>query len=73
MDGVAAEVAEEVLVFFEDGDGDALAGEKEAEHDACRTSADDAAGGGESGRGWAHVWDEGSKQLDNASKDSSGD
>ena len=26
MDGVAAEVAEEVLVFFEDGDGDALAG-----------------------------------------------
>ena len=26
VDGVAAEVAEEVLVFFEDGDGDALAG-----------------------------------------------
>ena len=45
MDGVAAEVAEEVLVFFEDGDIDAGAGEEEAEHDACGASADDAAGG----------------------------
>jgi hypothetical protein len=45
MDGVAAEVAEEVFVFFEDGDGDALTREKEAEHDAGRASADDAAGG----------------------------
>ena len=47
MDGVAAEVAEEVRVFFEDGDGDALAGQEVAEHDACRASADDAAGGRE--------------------------
>ena len=45
MDGVAAEVAEEVGVLFEDGDGDAGAGEQVAEHHACRTSADDAAGG----------------------------
>jgi len=47
MDGVAAEVAEEVLVLFEDGDGDALAGEKETQHDTGGASADDAAGGGE--------------------------
>ena len=47
MDGVAAEVAEEVLVFFEDGDGDTLAGEEETEHDAGGASADDAAGGRE--------------------------
>ena len=47
MDGVTAKVAEEVCVFFEDGDGNALTGEKEAEHDACRASADDAAGCGE--------------------------
>ena len=47
MDGVPAEVAEKVCVFFEEGDGDALAGEEIAEHDACRASADDAAGGGE--------------------------
>ena len=46
MDGVAAEVAEEVCVLFEDGDVDALAGEEEAEHDAGGASADDAAGGG---------------------------
>ena len=54
MDGVAAEVAEEVRVFFEDGDGDALAGEEVAEHDACRASADDAAGGRELVSGLAH-------------------
>ena len=47
MDGVAAEVAEEVFVFFEHGDVDAGAGEEEAEHDAGRASADDAGGGGE--------------------------
>ena len=45
VDGVAAEVAEEVGVLFEDGDGEAGAGEQQAEHDPCRTSADDAAGG----------------------------
>jgi hypothetical protein len=47
MDGVAAEVAEEVFVFFKYGDVDALTGEQEAEHDAGRSSADDAAGSGE--------------------------
>ena len=45
MDGVAAEVAEEVGVLFEHGDGDAGAGEEIAEHDAGRASANDAAGG----------------------------
>lgn len=45
MDGVAAEVAEEVLVFFEDGDIDAGASEEEAEHDSGGATADDAAGG----------------------------
>ena len=45
MDGIAAEVAEEVLVFFEHGDAVAVAGEKEAEHHAGRASAYDAAGG----------------------------
>ena len=47
MNGVAAKVAEEVHVFFEDSDGDTLACQEESEHDAGRTSADDAAGGGE--------------------------
>ena len=45
MDGVAAEVAEEVGVFFEDDDVDAGAGEEEAEHHAGGAAADDAAGG----------------------------
>ena len=45
MDGVAAEVTEEILVLFEDGDVDALAGEEEGEHHAGWASADDAAGG----------------------------
>jgi hypothetical protein len=45
VNGVAAEVTEEVGVFFEDGDGNALPGEQVAEHDACGASADDAAGG----------------------------
>jgi hypothetical protein len=44
VDGVAAEVAEEVFVFFEDGDMVAIAGEEEAEHHACGTSAHDAGG-----------------------------
>jgi hypothetical protein len=34
VDGVAAEVAEEVGMLFEDGDGDAGAGEEVAEQDA---------------------------------------
>ena len=54
MDGVAAEVSEEVIVFFEDGDVDTVAGQKETEHDAGGASADDAAGGGELVSGWAH-------------------
>ena len=58
MDGVAAKVAEEVRVFFEEGDGDALARQKETEHDACGASADDAAGG--FGGGW-HRWEKGSR------------
>ena len=45
MDGVAAEVAEEIFVLFEDGDVDALAGEEERKHHACGASADDATGG----------------------------
>ena len=45
VDGVAAEVAEEVLVFLEDGDMVTSAGEEESEHHAGRTSAYDAAGG----------------------------
>ena len=56
MNGVAAEVSEEVFVFFKDGDGDALAGKKKAEHDACGASADDAGGGGERIIVWAHGW-----------------
>jgi hypothetical protein len=40
MDGVAAEVAEEVCVLFKDGDGDVGAGEQEAEHDSSGASAD---------------------------------
>jgi len=46
VDGVAAEVAEEVFVFFEDGDADTGAREEEAEHDAGGASADDAGCGG---------------------------
>jgi hypothetical protein len=40
-------------VLFEDGDGDAGAGEQEAEHDSGRASADDAAGGV---CGWRISW-----------------
>jgi len=54
VDGVTAKVAEEVCVFFEDGDGNALAREKEAEHNSCRASADNAAGGGERVAGRTH-------------------
>jgi hypothetical protein len=45
VNGVAAEIAEEVGVFFEDEDFDAGAGEKEAEHHAGGAAACDAAGG----------------------------
>jgi hypothetical protein len=44
VDGVAAEVAEEVLMLFEDGDGDALARKEIAEEDTGGATADDAAG-----------------------------
>ena len=63
MDGVAAEVAEEVFVFFKDGDIDALAGEQEAEHDAGGASAYDAAGSGERSGGGRHLADERSKLV----------
>jgi len=51
VDGVAAEVAEEVFVFFEDGNFDSGAGEEEAEHDSGGASTDDAAGGVQGGAG----------------------
>ena len=44
VDGVAAEVAEEVAVLFDDDDGDACSGEEHAEHHPGGTAADDAAG-----------------------------
>src|ERR1700692_4150822 len=44
VNGVAAEIAEEVGVFFEDEDFDASAGEKEAEHYAGGAASCDAAG-----------------------------
>jgi len=58
MDGVAAEVAEEVGVFFKNCDSDALAREKVAEHDSGGTSSDDAAGGCERICGGGHLADE---------------
>jgi hypothetical protein len=45
MDGIAAKVAEEVLVFFEHRDLDTLFGKKIGEHYARRAAADDATGG----------------------------
>ena len=57
VDGVAAEVAKEVFVLFEDGDVVAVSGEEIAEHHAGWASAYDAAGG----FGDRHRWDEGSK------------
>ncbi len=43
--GIAAEIAKEVTVLFEYSDLNAGAGEQKAEHNASRTTADDAAGG----------------------------
>jgi hypothetical protein len=43
MDGVSAEVAQEIAVFFEDEDFDARAGQKEPEHHAGGSSAYNAA------------------------------
>jgi len=63
MDGVAAEVSEEVFVLFEHGDVVAVAGEEIGEHHASGASAYDAAGGLERWRGGGHRWDEGSKGL----------
>ncbi|GFO83305.1 MAG: hypothetical protein A49_29320 [Methyloceanibacter sp.] len=39
MDGVAAKIAEKILVLFEDGDLHARAREQKAEHDAGWTAA----------------------------------
>ena len=61
MNGVTAEVAEEIFVFLEDGDLMSIAGEEIAEHHSGGTPAYDAAaslcgfGGGRS-----HRWSEGS-------------
>jgi hypothetical protein len=45
MNGVAPEIAEEVAMFFEDGDGDFRASQEVAEHDARGSAAYYAAGG----------------------------
>jgi hypothetical protein len=45
MDGVAAEVAQKIVMFFEDGDVDAGAGKQVGKHHAGGAAADDAAGG----------------------------
>ncbi len=45
MNGIAAKVAKEVLVFFEDRNGDAFPGEQKAQHDSGGAAADDAARG----------------------------
>jgi hypothetical protein len=78
VNGVAAEIAEEVGVFFEDEDFDASTGEKKAEHYAGGAASCDAAGGccgwrGEIGRhgaslGWrvCHVYGAGRNRVYNA-------
>jgi hypothetical protein len=43
MKRVAAKVAQEILVLFQDDDIDAITGEKKAGHHACRSAAHDAA------------------------------
>ena len=45
MDGVAAEIAQEIGVLFQHRDGDAGARQQEAEHHPGRSAAGDAAGG----------------------------
>src|SRR5215831_2144408 len=50
VDGVAAEVAQEVGVLLEHHDRDAGARQQETEHHAGGSAAGDAAGGGELGR-----------------------
>ena len=45
MNGVAAEIAQEVGVLFQHGDGDTGARQQEAEHHPGRSAAGDAAGG----------------------------
>ena len=61
VDGVAAEVAEEILVLFEDGDVVAVAGEEVAKHHAGGATAYDAATGlCVRGDGSRHRWSEGS-------------
>ena len=54
VDGVTAEVSEEVFVLFEDGDVVAVTGEEISEHHAGGASAYDAAGGLECWRGSGH-------------------
>jgi hypothetical protein len=51
VDGVSAEVPEEVLMLFQNGDGNTGAGEEKAEHHAGGAAADDAGGGGRKGGG----------------------
>ena len=69
MDGIAAKVAEEIFVLFKDGDGDAGAGEEEAEHHAGGATADDAAGGGVRIGGGGHVAVERSKRVEARQKE----
>jgi len=47
MNSVAAEIAEEIDVFFEHDDVDPGAGEQESEHEPARSAADHAATCGE--------------------------
>src|SRR3974390_3365498 len=49
VDGVAAEVTKKVSVLLHHGDGYIGTREQVSEHDTCRASADDAAGGWSSG------------------------
>jgi len=64
MNGVTAEVAEEVFVFFEDGHLDTSACKQETEHYPGGASADDAAGRfGDDLSGFCHGCDEASKAL----------
>ncbi len=55
VDGVAAEVAQEVAVLLEHDDAHAAPGEQQAEHEAGGTAADDDAVGVEPAREIAHA------------------